>query len=127
MVYVPRLSTATAGNVDAAVLRPAERSPTVLAQLPGDVVDRDRRARVDRGPLPGGPAPDAPTTQPSMWTRIGAGVAAYSVGQIVTVGALAALGAVGWPVLLAGVLGGAVVAKATDNYLTTGRIGLFGY
>ena len=126
MVYVSRFGTAPAGTTDNAVLRSGDQPPIVRAQSAGEGVDRGQRPRVDGGPSRSGPTPDVPGTPPSTLTRVAAGVAAYSVGQIVTVGALAALGAVGWPVLLAGVLGGVVVAKAYDNHLTTGRTGLFG-
>ena len=126
MVNVPRLGTAPATATDATIARPGDQAPVVRAQFPSEGIDRGDRPRSDRGPTRSGPAPDAPGTQPGAATRIGAGIASYAVGQIITVGALAAIGAVGWPVLLAGVLGGVVAAKATDNYLTTGRTGLLG-
>ena len=126
MVNLPRLGTVPAGTTNNAVFRSGDQPAPVRAHLPGEGVDRGERPRTDRGSGRSGPAPDAPGTQPGTLARIGAGIAAYSVGQIVTVGALAAIGAFGWPVLLAGVLAGVVAAKATDNYLTTGRTGLLG-
>lgn len=124
MVQIPRIATATADNTIApAVARNTER-PTVLAGLPpgADAVDRNRNNVVRASDTRPGSSPSAPdASQPGLVKRGLGIVGGYTAGNIVGAGVAVALGAGLGPILLLGVLAGVAAAKATDNYVTTGR------
>jgi hypothetical protein len=124
MVALPTVGVPAGGTVDTVVARNGDNLPIARApadQVPADSVERGR-PRANNGPAGSGPRPDAPGAhpRPDVWTRIGSAVAAFSV--VFSVGAMLAMGPLGWGVLAASAVAGLVAAKATDNYLMRGSI-----
>lgn len=122
MVQIPRLTTATADNTAIPAVSRSEARPAVLAGLPGstDGVDRSRTNVVRANATRPGATPDAPDSPGIVKRGLGI-IGGYTAGNIVGTGVAVALGASLGPVLILGVLAGVAAAKATDNYVTTGR------